>query len=398
MYMKRGQKVNAFGYRNPYFSGKPIRLDRDWRNTRLLGQKTLTPTAQLKLEWIIFYHTLGKKNAVDTAKQFGVTRKTLHKWLRRFKEQDLKGLEEVSKAPIKTRKRDISLTQRVRVKNLRTKYPRYGKMKLVSIYKSLYGETISSWKIQKIIEEDNLYFDRVTIQKQWKRRLRSIKRQKITKLVKEKKVNFLWHIDTVILTLSSGGYRYLITAIDEVSKLSYARLYSTHTSRNARDFLERLVYVTDQKILNIHHDNGSEFQKEFEEACRTLQIPQWYSRPHTPKDNAVLERFNRTIQEEFVEMTTADPLFVNDFNNALTDWLIEYNYHRPHQTLDYKSPLVYLDSYYNSSVEPMYSSLTTHCLTLQYLIYSDLLVYSASKINNGYTTCIFSWGSITIRM
>ena len=128
--------------------------------------------------------------------------------------------------------------------------------------------------------------------------------------------------------------------------------------RNAKDFLERLVYVTDQKIINIHTDNGSEFEKEFEEACKQLAIPQWYSRPHTPKDNAVLERFNRTIQEEFVAMTEADPLFVDDFNNALTDWLIEYNYHRPHKTLDYQSPLQYLDIYYSSLVEPMYSSRT----------------------------------------
>jgi transposase InsO family protein len=231
-------------------------------------------------------------------------------------------------------------------------------MKLICIYKQDYGEIISSWKIQKIIEEDKLYFDRVTVQKHYKRRLRSIKRQKITKLVKEKKVNFLWHVDTVILTLSDGGYRYLITAIDEVSKLAYARLYSTHTSRNARDFLERLVYVTDQKIINLHTDNGSEFQKEFEEACKQLAIPQWYSRPHTPKDNAVLERFNRTIQEEFVTMTEQDPLFIPDFNDALAEWLIEYNYHRPHQTLDYKSPLVYLDDYYGTSVSTMYSSQT----------------------------------------
>ena len=200
------------------------------------------------------------------------------------------------------------------------------------------------------------------MQKHYKRRLRSTKRQRITKLVKEKKVNFLWHVDTVILTLYGGGYRYLITAIDEVSKLAYARLYTTHSSRNAKDFLERLVYVTDQKIINLHTDNGSEFQKEFEEACKTLGIPQWYSRPHTPKDNAVLERFNRTIQEEFVAMTEQDPLFVNDFNNALTDWLIEYNFHRPHQTLDYQSPLRYLDTYYNSLVLPMYSSRTIHCI------------------------------------
>ena len=357
MYAKYGEKV-GFKYKNWYFAAKHIPTDRDWNKTRLLGQDTLSSAALLKLEWIIFYYSLGNGDATKTAKQFGISRQTFHKWLRRFKQQDLKGLEEVSKAPLKTRKRDISMLQRIRVRKLRTKYPRYGKMKLVCIYKQNYSDTISSWKIQKIIEEDKLYFDRVTVQKHYKRRLRSIKRQKITKLVKEKKVNFLWHVDTVILTLSDGGYRYLITAIDEVSKLAYARLYSTHTSRNARDFLERLVYVTDQKIINLHTDNGSEFQKEFEEACQQLAIPQWYSRPHTPKDNAVLERFNRTIQEEFVAMTEQDPLFIPDFNDALTEWLIEYNYHRPHQTLDYKSPLVYLDDYYGTSVSTMYSSQT----------------------------------------
>lgn len=360
MYVERGEKVGQFKYKNWYFKTKPIDTRLDWQKIRLLGQEKLSSKAQLKLEWIIFYSTLGKENASITARHFGITRKTFHKWLRRFKDSDLLGLEENSTAPLRVRKRDISLAQRVRLKNLRSKYPRYGKMKLVSIYEEEHFEKISSWKIQKIIEEDRLYFNPVLQQKHWKRRLRSIKRQKITKLIKERKVNFLWHVDTVILTLSSGGYRYLITAIDEVSKLAYARLYSTHSSRNARDFLERLVYVTDQKIINLHTDNGSEFQKEFEEACGYLSINQWYSRPHTPKDNATLERFNRTIQEEFVELTDKDPLFIPEFNNALTDWLIEYNFHRPHQTLDYKSPLVYLDNYYQTKVSPRYSSLTQY--------------------------------------
>ncbi len=70
-----------------------------------------------------------------------------------------------------------------------------------------------------------------------------------------------------------------------------------------------------------------------------------------------LERFNRTIQEEFMEMSDIDPLFTEDFNQALTDWLIEYNFRRPHQTLDYKTPLQYLNNYY-LKVSPMYSSLT----------------------------------------
>ena len=243
---------------------------------------------------------------------------------------------------------------------MRRKYPKYGKMKLVGLYQKQYTQTISSWKIQKIIEEENLYHDQVQASKLRRRQVqaRIHQRQRITKLVKEDKINYLWHVDTVILALSSGGYGYLLTAIDELSKLAFARLYTTHSSRNARDFLERLVYLTDNKVVNLHHDNGSEFKKEFEVACRALAIPQWYSRPHTPRDNAVLERFNKTIQEEFVQITDIDPLFVNDFNEKLTGWLIEYNSIRPHQTLDYKSPLEYLDSYY-SEVSPRYSSLTT---------------------------------------
>ena len=357
--MTRWQQLKPAWYKQAYFLGNPISIQRDWNKTRIRGKEILSDRAQLKLEWIIFYHKQTKKNAKKTAAHFGITRKTFHKWFARFRRQDLKGLEKVSCAPLRTRTRDISLIQQSRIRILRKRYPKYGKMKLVLLYEKFYQENISSWKIQKVIEEDNLYPDKIRAsglrRKQVQARIH--KRQRITKLIRDNKVNFLWHIDTVILTLTSGGYRYLLTAIDEVSKMAFARIYTTHSSRNARDFLERLVYLTDKKVINIHHDNGSEFKKEFEEACRTLSIPQWYSRPHTPKDNAVLERFNRTIQEEFVEMTDVDPYFVSDFNQKLTDWLIEYNSNRPHKALDYKSPLEYLDDYY-SEVSPRYSSLT----------------------------------------
>jgi len=80
------------------------------------------------------------------------------------------------------------------------------------------------------------------------------------------------------------------------------------------------------------------FQKDFEKACKELSLPQWYSRVHTPKDNAVLERFNRTIQEEFVDIIDIGVEDTETFNHRLLDWLIEYNSIRPHQALDYQTP------------------------------------------------------------
>lgn len=347
-----------------YFPSKDkLKTDTDkWNWLRERAKKEISSSAQLKLEWIIFYSTVGKGNIRLTASHYGITRKTLHKWLSRFNQkQDLLSLEEQSRAPNHVRQRQVSLNQRIRIKSLRSKHPKYGKMKLVSIYEKEYREKLSSWKIQKIIEEGNLYPDKVKASKMRRKQVlsRIQKHKRITKLVKENKVNYLWHVDTIILTLPYGGYRYLLTAIDEVSKLAFARLYKNHSSRNAKDFLERMVYLTNNRVVNLHSDNGTEFKMEFEDACKTLSITQWYSRPHTPKDNSVLERFNRTIQEEFIELTDILPDDVEEFNKALLGWLIEYNFKRPHQTLAYKTPIEYLDDYYQKQkVSPMYSSPT----------------------------------------
>jgi transposase InsO family protein len=329
-----------------------------WTLIRNVGRKTLTDKAQLKLEWIIFYYTRGKLNAKLTAETFGICRKTFHKWLSRFDEKNLKTLEEQSKAPNNVRKRDISPWQESRIIKLRLAHIRWGKMKLQRRYIKIYGEYISSWKIQKVIEERNLYYDKQRIVKRRQKRLKGQPRNRITKLPVSKDINYLWHVDTVILTMTAGGYRYLLTGIDEVSKLAYARLYKTHHSKYAKDFLLRLEYLTDKTIVNIHHDNGSEFAKDFTQACQLLNLPQWYSRVKTPKDNAVLERFNRTIQEDFCDVWDVDCENIDHFNQKLTDWLVEYNDIRPHQTLAQRTPLEYIDNHKPIGVLPMSPSYT----------------------------------------
>jgi transposase InsO family protein len=343
-----------------YIRAKPIATPPKWELLRAVGKDTLSGEAQVKLEWIIFYETRGERSATATARHFGISRKTLHKWLKRFHEKDLSTLEEKSRAPHIRRRRAISFVQRIRVRSLREKHLRWGKMKLQRRYEKEYGEYISSWKIQKVIEEEKLYFDPVKQERQRKKRRQAQKkpRKRITEFVKENKVHHLWHIDTVVLTLTGGGYRYLLTAIDEVSKLAYARLYKGHSSKYAADFLQRLHYLTEGEMINLHHDNGSEFEKDFKQACEALSLPQWYSRPHTPKDNPVLERFNRTIQEEFIELYDMELEDVIQFNRELTDWLIEYNNIRPHETLAYLTPLEYIDQRLQEKLLPMSSSYT----------------------------------------
>ena len=112
------------------------------------------------------------------------------------------------------------------------------------------------------------------------------------------------------------------------------------------------MYLTNGQIENIQTDNGSEFEKYFRHSCQKLNLNRYYSRPRTPKDNPVNERFNRTLQEEFVNLGNFDPDVV-EFNKNLTEWLIEYNFYRPHDSLNNETPISINNS---TKVSPMYSS------------------------------------------
>ena len=153
--------------------------------------------------------------------------------------------------------------------------------------------------------------------------------------------------------------RYVITGIDSVSKVAFARMYTTKSSKNAADFLRRMMYVLDHEVWNTSHDNGSEFYKNFAKAVKELGLNEYWSREHTPKDNPVCERFNRTIKDEFISLGRMN---VNPeiFNRELTEWLIEYNFVRPHQTLGYQTPWEYYMK--ANKLLPMYPSRTASFL------------------------------------
>jgi transposase InsO family protein/transposase-like protein len=341
----------------PYFPIKPIKLlDRHERLKKAAKLKGLSREALLRLGWIIYYQTTAKQNARLTCRHFGIPPKTFYKWFDRFEETNLGKLEDGSRAPKYTLIKEYTSEQYLRVIALRKQYIRYGKMKLLKLYQAKHPEdgNITSWKIQCIIERSGIYYHPKKQARINRKRVLSQKRKKITQLKMKKIKGFLLCLDTVTLYWM-GQKRYIITAIDKWTKVAFARMYTTHSSYNSRDFLYRLHFLLDGKIENIQTDNGSEFKKYFDQGCIKLKLPHYHSRVKTPKDNPDNERFNRTLQEEFIEMgnMTDDTKL---FNQKLTEWLIHYNFQRPHQTLDYMPPINFTYKYHN--VLPMYPSST----------------------------------------
>jgi len=311
----------------------------------------LSKQAKQRIKWFDFYDKC--KNVSLACRYFGISRKTFYKWHNRYDRKDIATTEDQDKAPIRKRQREITPEQRTRIIQLRKKYIRYSKIKLAKIYQREYNEFISSWKIQKVIEQYKLYYNPRKTARITKKRLRAVKKKRITELKKKPKTGFLLCLD-VVETRWNNIKRFIFTGIDYFSKVAFARIYKNANSYNAADFLNRLLYLTNGKVENIQTDNGSEFEKYFNLGCQNSELNRYYNRPRTPKDNSVNERFNRTLQDEFVNLGNFTPDVIQ-FNHRFTEWLIEYNFRRPHETLNYETPININNS---TKVSPMYSSST----------------------------------------
>ena len=267
---KASQLLLRFHRRKPIVQKSRYEL---WRGiANLLG---FGVHERLRVAWIVFYYTAGKENAGQTAKHFSISRKTFHKWFKRFKDSkyNVKSLADQSKAPRHKRNWEVTLIQEERIRRLRNRYPYYGKKKLKVLYEKGYSEWISTWKIERVIRRYKLYPDKRKQEKTARKRARARQkpRKRITQLVKEGSPCFLFQLDTIVIYWNNLK-RYILTAVDHVSKLGYARMYKNKSSRSAADFLYRLRYLVDQPIENLQTDNGSEFAWEFERAMVKLGI------------------------------------------------------------------------------------------------------------------------------
>lgn len=108
----------------------------------------------------------------------------------------------------------------------------------------------------------------------------------------------LVEIDTVSIFVD-GLKRYLLTAIDLPTRFAFAYTYKSSSSSNATDFLEKLRCVAPFQISRVQTDNGHEFHKHFSQACLKQNLTHYFNYPRHPQSNSHVERFNRTIQEQF---------------------------------------------------------------------------------------------------
>ena len=168
------------------------------------------------------------------------------------------------------------------------------------------------------------------------------------RLGKDVKAQFPGHcvaMDTIHYFVNRTRH-YLFTAIDHYSRFAVAITCRRATSKNAATFARLVHTVFPGNLSQVLTDNGSEFAGDFDAYLKQQNIKHCDTYPRCPKMNAIDERFNRTIQEEFV--AHHEDILVTDlgrFNEVLFEYLGRYNFRRPHQSLAYKTPAQQLASF-----------------------------------------------------
>lgn len=311
----------------------------------------ITDKAEERLKIIGFFNKYGLE---ATKEAFKISRSTIFEWKKIYYDsnRNISSLNISSTRPKNTRKRYINIDILKEIKRLRLEViPNMGKGK-VKEYLDKYCkknniEKISESTIGRIIKDKKIYATRKNIKHngtiiETERNKAKIRKPK-GKIIS--KPGDLVEVDTVI-RWDYNVRRYIVTATDVYTKKSFAYSYKNHGSYNTKDFMTRLTNYFSFQIKTIQTDNGSEFCKYFEEYLQDNNIIHYHNYKGKPFLNGNIERFNRTIQDEFIDWNITY-LENNDiFNERLNDWLEFYNNERIHWSIDLKTPNQFLKEYY----------------------------------------------------
>lgn len=149
-----------------------------------------------------------------------------------------------------------------------------------------------------------------------------------------------WSMDLMSDRLMNGRRFRVLNIIDDYNReILRIEPYFSITSQRVISIMERLI-IEKRKPLAIRVDNGPEFiASVLKDWCDGQGISLQFIQPGRPMQNAFIERFNRSYRQDVLDAN----LFANlsEVKILSDEFEEDYNYHRPHGSLDDLSPVEY---------------------------------------------------------
>lgn len=301
-----------------------------------LASRTMGLTAKAKRRLrLLDWHRSHGQNVSLTARHFGIQRRMLREWIKRFKLLGAIGLNDRSRRPAHIRQSTTSREIESAIVNTRRKYPVWSKYKI----QAYLGLSISPSTVGRILKRKGL----ISIKASKQRRQAALHpKKRYPRDIVIKQAGALIQIDTKVIIGLGGRRLYQWTAIDVLTKQRVLWASVRLSSRKGRQFLEICQREFPFPILAVQTDNGHEFLGEFRAYLASLGIPHYFIEPRSPKQNSYVERSHRTDDDEFYSQGNSYYSLAN-LLPRLKHWQNEYNTIRPHQSLNYLTPQAYYE-------------------------------------------------------
>ena len=313
--------------------GVQTRIGKVLPGSKYLEAVKLSRQAKIRLAWMDYYAKCG--NAALTCRRFGISRPTLHKWLKRYRPRGLLSLEDRSRRPWKTRRPTMPRGTLGLIKRLRIKNPEYSKYKLSVILSRDYSLEISPSTIGRVISRYQLF------QPKTNKRKRRSSRLGLPKLIKPRGLKAtgprqIFEFDVKHLRTCSGSKHYAFVTIDTFSRKAFIMVSTSISSKQAV-----LSWEGAQRRLGtpeiVITDHGSENHGEFAKRLHASPTTHFFARVRQPKDKAFVERVIGSYERECLSLGgLADT--VKEQQRITNAWLAKYHFYRPHAALNYLTP------------------------------------------------------------
>ncbi len=223
------------------------------------------------------------------------------------------------------------------IEEIARELPVYGYRRVTAVLRAKYGLTISRKRVYRIMRQKGLLMPPSHSHK------KMFKGVPFAHKTQAERSNVLWGIDMTYIWCGKDAWCYLHAVIDHHDK----NLLGYHFSQSCSALggvmaLAEAASARPVESLELRSDNGCHYgARIFKDEIRRLGINHTRTMVNTPKGNAVVERFFRSLKEECVWQHRFEN-FV-EAKAAVDEWISKYNNDRPHQSLNYLTPVQYYE-------------------------------------------------------
>jgi transposase InsO family protein len=265
---------------------------------------------------------------VVVAKQLGVCPTVFSRWVRQFRSG---GVAALGGQPRKKAAGKMPVAVKERIVAMKQADPQQGIHRISDLLKRVFFMRASHETVRRVLHAEDLLPPQPKRKPRTKRAPETIAAEEGSSYVKGP--HLMWQSDISVITWRKQSI-YLIGFIDDFSRfVTGLGLYMTQKADNVLEVLRRAVteYKAPAEMLT---DNGRQYtswrgQAQFEKEMVRMQIKHIRSQPHHPQTQGKIERFWKTIKEEFFSRTLFDGF--EDMQNRTRLWIQYYNFKRPHQ-------------------------------------------------------------------